>query len=234
MIFQILLSMESKTFRALVLGGTGEVGRELVKQLITHPAFTRVTVLGRRAFDEIQSDKLVFKQVDFDKLHEFEEAFTDTEVAYCCLGTTRGKAGKDGFIKVDRDYVLTSAEILKKAGCSHFHLVTSHGANKDSMFLYQKIKGEAEEGVAALNFDRVSIYRPGLLLCERRERRLLEGVAQTLAKGFDWRNRMSVPVETVAKAMVTNTLCPPERPSENNAPLKEIITHDDILRLGID
>ena len=64
------------------------------------------------------------------------------QVAYCCLGTTRGKAGKDGFVKVDRDYVVASAEILKANGCQHFHLVTSQGSNKNSMFLYTKTKGE--------------------------------------------------------------------------------------------
>ncbi|KAF2349542.1 NAD(P)-binding domain [Trinorchestia longiramus] len=226
--------MEAKTLKALVLGGTGEVGRELVKQLVAHPAFSKVTVVGRRPFEDVQSDKLVSKQVDFDKLQEYEDAFNDTQVAYCCLGTTRANAGKEGFIKVDRDYVLGAAELLKKAGCSHFHLVTAQGSNKDSMFLYPKIKGETEECTAEMKFDRLSIYRPGLLMCERRERRIFEGILQTFAKGFDWRNRFSVPVETVAKAMITNTLCSPDDAANQTPPIKEIITHDDILRLGID
>lgn len=40
-------------------------------------------------------------------------------------------------------------------------------SNKDSWFLYSKTKGQAEEAVTNLGFDRLSIYRPALLLCDR-------------------------------------------------------------------
>ena len=55
---------------------------------------------------------------------------------------------------------------------------------------------------------------------------------QTVAKGFDWRNRASVHTETVAKAMITNTLLAEE--AKTDQPLVEIIRHADILKLGID
>ena len=38
--------------------------------------------------------------------------------------------------------------------------------------------GEAEESVTDLNFPRLSIYRPGLLICERKESRMFEFAAQ--------------------------------------------------------
>ena len=80
--------------------------------------------------------------IHLDKLFTFLKMFWLFQIAFCCLGTTRGKAGKEGFIKVDRDYVVSSAKILKSIGCQHFHLVTSQGSNKDSMFLYTKTKGK--------------------------------------------------------------------------------------------
>lgn len=36
----------------------------------------------------------VQKVVDFDKLEDHKDAFEGTQIGYCCLGTTRGKAGK--------------------------------------------------------------------------------------------------------------------------------------------
>ena len=63
-------------------------------------------------------------------------------MAYCCLGTTRGKSGASGFVKVDKDYVYESARILRDLGCNHFHLVSSTGASKSSPFLYTKTKGK--------------------------------------------------------------------------------------------
>lgn len=72
--------MDNKVFKALVLGGTGEVGKEVVRQLVAHPAFTSVTVVGRRPFEGLQSDKLISKQIDFDNLSDHTEAFSDAQV----------------------------------------------------------------------------------------------------------------------------------------------------------
>jgi len=229
------------------------VGREVVRQLVAQPAYTKVVVVGRRPLEHITSDKIHFRKVDFDKLSEHSAAFQGAQVAYCCLGTTKGKAGKEGFIKVDRDYVLGSATHLKNGGCSHFHLVSSMGSNPDSSILLYKTKGEVEALVSDLEFPRLSIYRPGLLLCERPgDVRVLEWVGQTMMKAFDWRSRLSVHVETVAKSMITNTFCrsadqsapasqtdgqsepAPSQPADQSKPVVEILEHGDILRLGID
>ena len=66
--------------------------------------------------------------IDFDKLEEHKEAFNEGDIAFCCLGTTRGKSGADGFVKVDYDYVVNTAKILKDNGvCKDYHLVSSKG-----------------------------------------------------------------------------------------------------------
>ena len=43
------------------------------------------------------------------------------------------------------------------------HLLTSAGANAKSFFLYLKTKGEAEENYKNLNFQNLTIWRPGML-----------------------------------------------------------------------
>jgi hypothetical protein len=50
--------------------------------------------------------------------------------------------------------------MAKKNGCKQFHLVSSSGADKNSMLLYSKTKGEAEEAIRAMNFEQASFYRP--------------------------------------------------------------------------
>ena len=66
--------------------------------------------------------------IDFDKLDEHKDAFNEGDIAFCCLGTTRGKSGADGFVKVDYDYVVNTAKILKDNGvCKDYHLVSSKG-----------------------------------------------------------------------------------------------------------
>lgn len=155
-----------KTF---VLGATGETGKELIKALVSNEAFSKITIIGRRKID-LEEDKFRnVKQevVDFEKLEEYVPIFEGFDIGYCCLGTTKGKSGSSGFVKVDRDYVLKAAQIAKQGGCQQFHLLTSQGSNKNSWFLYPRTKGEVEEGVAQLGFEKLVIYRPGLLLCDR-------------------------------------------------------------------
>lgn len=68
---------------ALVLGGSGEVGKQLVKELVGNSSFSRVVLVTRRELDVANvSDKVEQKVVDFDKLEEdFKEVFSDTQVS---------------------------------------------------------------------------------------------------------------------------------------------------------
>lgn len=63
--------------------------------------------------------------------------------------------------------MVNTAKLAKQGGCKDFHLVTAQGSNKNSWFLYPKTKGLVEQEVTDMAFNRLSIYRPGLLLCER-------------------------------------------------------------------
>ncbi|KAL2301708.1 hypothetical protein Nmel_011099 [Mimus melanotis] len=78
--------------------------------------------------------------VDFERLGEHAAAFQGHDVGFCCLGTTRAKAGADGFVRVDRDYVAQAAELARAGGCKHFVLQSSQGANAKSHFLYLRVK----------------------------------------------------------------------------------------------
>ena len=155
---------------AFILGATGETGKELLHVLAANQSISKLVLIGRRnqELDENKFKNVDQRVIDFDKIEEFSESFKGFDVGYCCLGTTKGKSGKEGFIKVDHDYVVGAAKLAKEGGCKHFNLVSSNGSNKDSWFLYPKTKGQAEHDIEKLEFDRLSIYRPALLICERK------------------------------------------------------------------
>ncbi|NXI17316.1 HTAI2 Oxidoreductase, partial [Irena cyanogastra] len=150
--------------------------------------------------------------VDFERLGEHAAAFRGHDVGFCCLGTTRAKAGADGFVRVDRDYVAQAAELARAGGCKHFVLQSSRGANAQSRFLYLRVKGEVENLVQAVGFDQCTILRPAVLLCKRQESRPLEWISQQFLRAVAWvfPTAYSVPVETVARAMVACVLQPGE------------------------
>jgi oxidoreductase len=113
---------------------------------------------------------------DFDKLRETPNAWQNHTVAVCALGTTRSTAGgAEGFIKVDRDYVVAAAELAKAAGIERFSLLTASSSSGVPSWiprsvvsaihplLYTQTKHEAEVAVLGAGFKHVSIFRPGLL-----------------------------------------------------------------------
>lgn len=212
-----------------ILGASGETGKVLLQELLERNIFSKITLIGRRrlTFEGEAYENLAQEVVDFEKLDDYAAAFQGHDVGYCCLGTTRAKAGADGFIRVDHDYVLKSAELAKAGGCSQFHLESSRGADKKSNFLYLKVKGQVEAEIEALGFDRLAIYRPGVLLVDRQESRPGEWLARKFfgAVSAVCSTSMAISIRAVAKAMVSNTLLEPEQKAE-------ILENKDIASLG--
>lgn len=219
--------MQNKS--VFILGASGETGRMLLKEILGQSLFSRVTVIGRRklTFDEEAYKNVNQEVVDFEKLDDYAAAFEGHDVGFCCLGTTRKKAGAEGFVRVDRDYVLKSAELAKAGGCKHFNLLSSKGADKSSSFLYLQVKGEVEDKVEELKFDRYSIFRPGVLLCDREESRPGEWFVRKFFGSLpqSWASGHSVPVVTVVRAMLNNAV----RPSDKK---KELLENKAIHDLG--
>ncbi|EGZ07286.1 hypothetical protein PHYSODRAFT_348186 [Phytophthora sojae] len=163
---------------ALVQGATGAVGRDLVAELVQSPLCSRVVALTRREIPETQwgqafpsmdvaaaQTKLEIVPVDFEELHrDWKKVAGSVDAAFSCLGTTRKDAGSaEAFRKVDLEYVTKFAQLAKDAGVPYFGLLTASNANKDSWFLYPQTKGEVEENIKKLEFERTSIFRPGLI-----------------------------------------------------------------------
>jgi len=167
---------------ALIAGATGLVGRELLRLLLDQEYYDRIVVLTRRELD-IKDNRLEIVIIDnFELLEEYEDQF-NTHHIYCLLGTTMKKAGsKERFRRIDHDYPLKMAELSQsKPDFEKFLLVTSLGANASSALFYNKIKGEVEESISALNIKGLKIFRPSLLIGFREDFRLWEEVGKIVS-----------------------------------------------------
>ena len=192
---------------ALVAGATGLIGGHLMPLLLADPAYEKVVVLARRPIEGVASPKLQTIIVDFDAL-DASLAGIAVDDAFCALGTTIKVAGSQAaFRKVDHDYIVAFARAAKAAGAKRFLLVSAMGADANSSIFYSRVKGETERSVRSIAFDATHIFRPGLLLGERREKRTGEEVGAALTPFLNplllgpLRAYRSIKGETVARAM---------------------------------
>lgn len=100
------------------------------------------------------------------------------------FATTKGAAG--GFenqYKIEHGLNVELARAAREAGSKVYVLVSSSGANKASSIPYTRMKGDIEEDVKALGFERTVILRPGLIGGQREESRPLEAAIRYFAAG---------------------------------------------------
>ena len=193
---------------AIVVGASGLIGKTLVRKLLEDNRYKSVKVFVRRSIN-ISNTKLVEHIVDFDKITEWKNKIIGDEL-YSAMGTTIKKAGsKEAQYKIDVTYQYEFAKAAAENGVKSYFLVSSSGANTKSKLFYMKIKGELEEKVKLLSFNKIRIFRPSLLLGDRDERRFGEKAAERLLKIvvplFPFlKNQRPIEGEKVARAMIVS------------------------------
>jgi uncharacterized protein YbjT (DUF2867 family) len=198
----IKLNMQPMT--AAIFGSTGLVGQQIVEQLSGRQEFNGFVAFGRRRPDWLPAN------VEFKNFSPSDVQLNgETTHAFCALGTTMKKAGsKKAFLDVDLHSVVSAAEAAKSAGAKCFAVVSSIGANPKSGNFYLRTKGEMEEALKALNFEKLIIARPSLLLGNRTEKRFGERVGIILYKVFRFmfvgslRKYKGIEASDVARAMI--------------------------------
>nr|WP_314491206.1 NAD(P)H-binding protein [uncultured Chryseobacterium sp.] len=193
--------------KALVIGASGATGKDLVSQLLNDKDFEEVNVFVRKPLS-IQNEKLKTHIIDFEKPAEWKNSVKG-DVAFSCLGTTLKDAGsKEAQRKVDYDYQLHFAEAAKENNVEDYILVSSYGANPQSKIFYSKMKGELEDAVKKLHFNKITIFKPGML--ERKDsERSGEVLGSRIIKFANkiglFESQKPLPTEILAKAMINSS-----------------------------
>ena len=164
----------------IVIGATGLVGRELLKQLNQLEVCEKITAVVRHEDAQLQTLEKVQQFILDDFLLLNDEDVNGYSHAFSCLGTTLKKAGsKEKFYNIDYEINAHFADLFESTS-THYLLISAMGANADSKFFYNKVKGKLENHIQDLKLEYVSIVRPSLLLGDRSEQRTLEDMTQKL------------------------------------------------------
>ena len=192
-------------FKAIIIGGTGATGKQLLNQLIRNQNCDLVTSIGRRpVLDGEKNKKLVDIVVEsLFKLTSTEKYWKDNDVFFNCIGTTRQRAGgAKEFINIESGISNEAAKMAADAKIPHASLISAKGANhkiwaKDWIqpLLYMKTIGQKEQTIISnFSFNSVSIFKPGMLIRLQGKESWFENFSEL--KGFGLR------VDTLASAMI--------------------------------
>jgi uncharacterized protein YbjT (DUF2867 family) len=213
---------------AVVAGATGLIGKYLLNVLLEDAFYDVIVALTRRPLS-IDSPKVDQRLVDFDQLSAADLA--GATHLFCCLGTTMKTAGsREAFRRVDYEYCERFARLGRGAGATRLMLVSSVGASPNASSFYLKTKGQTEEAVSALGFEALHIFRPGVLMGQRSEKRPGERFAAGVSRAFEFLMRgplskyRPMPAGVLSASMAAA--------GERGEPGKHIHYYRDIVRLA--
>lgn len=122
--------------------------------------------------------------VDFNDLKtKHSQLLQGVDCVVYCLGSTLKKAGSvSAFRQIEWQLATNVASLAKASGVRRFVLLSASGTSPDSLIPYTKVKGEIERFVTELRFAELVIAKPSLLVGDRAESRIFEGVSIKLTR----------------------------------------------------
>ena len=154
------MSMLVDQRKVLLAGATGLVGGLILQALLADRTVSEVHALSRRPLS-IRHPKLQVHIVDFRCL----PVLPQVDEVYLAIGTTIKVAGSQAaFRAADLEANLAVAQAAYAAGARRVGLVSAAAANAKSSMFYNRVKGELEDALKAMNLTSLVIAQPSLLL----------------------------------------------------------------------
>jgi len=165
--------------RLLLLGATGAVGQQVLRQALADSRVVTVLAPTRRSLPG--HPKLENPLTDFTTLPD-DAFYWTADAVICALGTTMKMAGSQAaFAAIDRDLPMAIAARARARGARTFVLNSSLGAARSGTF-YLRIKAEVEDGIRQLGFPSYTVVRPSLIDAQRTESRPGEVIGLAIAR----------------------------------------------------
>lgn len=213
------------------IGATGAVGSAALNRLLSKKDVSKILTLGRRAV-ELEEPPAYLKQalIDIHDPSTYADHIKDYQTAICTLGVGEpSKVSKADFVAIDKTAVLNFAEVCKAKGVKQFHLLSSIGVSSSSRNYYLRTKGELNDELVKLQFERLSIFQPSMILTPQNRYGLTQGLMLKLWPKLDFilhkglRKYRGIKVEMLGRSIANNIFIEKKG--------VEYLQYDDFLRL---
>jgi uncharacterized protein YbjT (DUF2867 family) len=161
-------------FRVLIIGGTGQVGAAVMRALAAESSCSEVVMVNRRAI-ALTADPRVRQVIldtasaqftaDVTRLVQGMVAQSDPVYGASCVGVGEGsmKWSEEELKALEIGVVGGFARGCQAGGITRFSLLSAVGSTAKSRIRYVRVMGLKEETVQATGFQRLAIFRPGII-----------------------------------------------------------------------
>jgi len=162
-------------FRAIVIGGTGQVGGAVVKELLATSECREIVMVTRKPTTILDPLRIRNEVLDTAAAN-FEARVTDVArevvasgdrvAAISCVGVGSGSLqwSEDQLKQLEVGVVGGFARGIHSAAITQFCLLSAVGSTSKSRIKYVRVMGLKEESVQAVKFSRLAIFRPGIIV----------------------------------------------------------------------
>ena len=192
---------------ALIFGSSGMVGNHLFNIIVQNDNYQHIKLFVR-SISTNNNSKVETFQTDFINLEKHKDSIVGDD-CFFCIGTTRKDTpDKNEYRRIEYNIPINVARIAKSNAVGSFVYISSMGANLNSSNSYLKNKAQVEKELNKLNFPKLAVIRPSLLLGKRTKHRLGESIAQYAMKKLspfflgNLKKYKPIQAQYVAKAMV--------------------------------
>jgi uncharacterized protein YbjT (DUF2867 family) len=161
-------------FSVLIIGGTGQVGAAVARALVAEPSCAEIVMVNRKAMPLTATPRL--RQVILDtaaahfpaevtKLAMSMVALGDPVFGASCVGVGTGsnKWSEEELRSLELGVVGGFARGCRDGGIERFALLSAVGSTANSRIRYVRVMGLKEETVQGIGFNRLAIFRPGII-----------------------------------------------------------------------
>jgi uncharacterized protein YbjT (DUF2867 family) len=158
----------------LIIGGTGQVGGAVMRALAAEPSCSEIVMVNRRAAPANAIPRV--RQVVLDMANAgFSAEVTeiargmiaqgDSVYGASCVGVGQGSMtwSEDALKALEIGVVGGFARGCHAGGITRFALLSAAGSTSKSRIRYARIMGLKEEAVERVGFQRLAIFRPGII-----------------------------------------------------------------------